>query len=189
MADSTVIKSLNGLEIYDKAMREGVVATSEDSINYVAAVNGISALVYGMSFVIVPNVNAYSESGNDAFTLNVNGIGATQIKRRLSGSASAATPDSVEEWIKKDNPIRVTYSKSGVVDAWVIDAVYPDLGSGVYGTLGVSSGGTGAKNSVDALHNLGIHWGSQLAEEYWGNVDNGDELKKNTIYIQIVNNE
>ncbi len=53
------------------------------------------------------------------------------------------------------------------------------------GVVPVEKGGTGAITAVEALHNLGIHWGFEDAETYWGNIENGDELKKNTIYIQI----
>lgn len=53
------------------------------------------------------------------------------------------------------------------------------------GVVQVEHGGTGAKTPAEALHSLGIHWGIEDAETYWSNIENGDELKKNTIYIQI----
>ena len=53
------------------------------------------------------------------------------------------------------------------------------------GIIPVENGGTGSDNAVDALHNLGIYWGTQDSEAYWSEIENGSELKKNTIYIQI----
>lgn len=53
----------------------------------------------------------------------------------------------------------------------------------------VAQGGTGANNVVDALHNLGIHWGEDDAEDYWAGLYPDEEERKsmrsNTIYIQI----
>ena len=55
----------------------------------------------------------------------------------------------------------------------------------VNGIVQIANGGTGALDAVNALHNLGIHWGTEDSETYWSNIENGSELKKNTIYIQI----
>jgi len=55
----------------------------------------------------------------------------------------------------------------------------------VNGIIPVENGGTGANSAVEALHNLGIHWGMEDAETYWSKIENGDVLKRNTIYIQI----
>lgn len=175
MADSTIIKTINGLEVYDEASREmivGVSATSTDGVSYVATVKGIKALEYGVNFIMVPNIDA----SDSLLTLNVNNLGAIQIKQRLSNSAATTTPDLVENWVKQDCPVRVTYTKAGVDAAWVVDAVYPDLASGVYGTLGIGQGGTGADNAVGALNNLGIKWGTTAA---------ASTGTPNSIYIQI----
>lgn len=44
------------------------------------------------------------------------------------------------------------------------------------GIIPIGNGGTGADNAVDALHNLGIYWGEDVAPETG---------TPNTIYIQI----
>ena len=49
----------------------------------------------------------------------------------------------------------------------------------------IEHGGTGAADRVKALNNLGIYWGSEAPDEYWNKIENGDVLKRNTIYIQI----
>lgn len=53
---------------------------------------------------------------------------------------------------------------------------------GYYGpsVISVSSGGTGADNAVEALHNLGITWGEEVAPETG---------PANTIYIQLLSAE
>lgn len=172
-----VMKSFNGWEIYDKVARDGVVASSEDGISYTATVNGVEMLDSGISFVVVPNMNAVG----DTVTLDVNGLGAKSVRRKLSSSPASTVTDSIEEQIRNGIPIRVTYNGS----AWVTEDALPNLNA-AYGTLPVSSGGTGAEDGVNALHNLGIHWGTESAETYWSGIENGNELKKNTIYIQIV---
>lgn len=186
MADSTIIKSLNGLEIYDEASREmisGVTASSTDGAAYIATVKGIKSLASGVNFVMVPNKNA---AGDDV-TLNVNGLGAKSVKRKLSNSPASTVTDSIEEQIRSGVPVRVTYNGS----AWLVDDVYPNLTSGTYGTLPVASGGTGvttpeaerdrlglgnttdavpvanggtgAATAAAALNNLGITWGTAEA--------------------------
>ena len=59
----------------------------------------------------------------------------------------------------------------------------------VDGIIPIENGGTGADNHVNALHNLGIYWGEDDAEDYWTGLYPDEEERKtarsNTIYIQI----
>lgn len=151
MADSTIIKSLNGLEIYDEASREmisGVAASSTNGTAYTATVKGIKSLTSGVNFTMIPNKNATS----DAVTLNVNSLGAKSVKRKLSSSPSSTVTDSIEEQIRSGVPVHVTYNGS----VWLIEDAYPNLASGTYGTLPIASGGTGATTVAAARNNLGL---------------------------------
>lgn len=177
MSDANRMKTLNGYEVCDAAARAQIngVVTGGNGEAYTATVSGIDSLTPGVSFVMVPHVDATTS----APTLNVNGLGAMPIKHRLSNSSQTTTFDFTQDWIKKDCPIRVTYNViSETVKPWVIDSVIPDLNSGVYGTLPVAKGGTGATSKEDALHNLGIYWGTDAPTE--------DINKANTIYFQQI---
>ena len=177
MSDANRMKTLNGYEVCDAAARAQIngVVTGGNGEAYTATVRGIDSLTPGVSFVMVPHVDATTS----APTLNVNGLGAMPIKHRLSNSSQTTTLDFTQDWIKKDCPIRVTYNViSETVKPWVIDSVIPDLNYGVYGTLPVAKGGTGATSKEDALHNLGIYWGTDAPTE--------DISKANTIYFQQI---
>lgn len=175
MSDANRMKTLNGYEICDAAARAQIngVGTDGDGSAYTAAVSGIDELVSGISFIIVPHVDATT----NAPTLNVNGLGAVQIRQRLSNSSVTTTVDFVQNWIKAGYPLRVTYTKAASGNAWVTDMVVPNLSEGgFYGTLPVSGGGTGATTIKDALNNLGITWGTDTAPS---------KGTANSIYIQI----
>ena len=55
--------------------------------------------------------------------------------------------------------------------------------SDITGVLPIERGGTGNSDRVEALHALGIHWGTDEPEEYWRKQSKYD--KKNTIYIKL----
>lgn len=55
--------------------------------------------------------------------------------------------------------------------------------------LAVREGQIVTEDNITALHNLGIHWGFEEAEQYWEalypNEDERNTMRSNTIYIQI----
>ena len=160
MADSTIMKTLNGYEICDAVSRgmSPVMATSEDGASYTATVNGITALTTGINFVMVPSV----DNTVAAPTLNVNGLGEKQIRLQLSTSSRTTTPGGVDEneipnvWLVHDAPIKVTYDNGAAgVGAWVADITMPDTNT-AYGILPVANGGTGCDNLADLKTALDI---------------------------------
>ena len=150
MDGSKIVKTINGLEIYDEAVREHTsgITTTGTGAAYVATVKVIDTLVTGVNFIMVPHV----VSSTTAPTLNVNSLGAKNVRLRLSNSAKATVALPSEDFIQPDKPIRVVYDGS----QWVIDDMaYPNAKS-LYGTVPIASGGTNAETAEQARINLGI---------------------------------
>ena len=111
------------------------ITTAGDGSAFTATVPGITALEAGASFIMVPHI----ASSVIAPTLNVNGLGAKAIRRRISGStASTLATGSSTNWIAKGKPMRVTYNGS----YWIPDMDKPNAND-IYGTIKVPAGGTG----------------------------------------------
>ena len=94
---------------------------------YTATVEGIDTLETGITFMMVPHVS--SEIVDP--TLDVNGLGAKSIRRRVSGDTAITVTGSTENWISANKPIMVTYDG----DYWVVDFDRPNAND-LYGTLG-----------------------------------------------------
>ena len=135
-----------GDHVHPFQMIEKGVATAGTGAAYTATVDGITALVAGLSFIMIPHV--VSTVVNP--TLNVNGLGAKNIRRRLSNSTVSTTTGSVAGWLGANKPIRVTYDGT----YWIADLDRPNVAD-VYGTMPIANGGTGATSAATALTNLG----------------------------------
>ena len=94
---------------------------------YTATVEGIDTLETGVTFMMVPHIS--SEIVNP--TLDVNGLGAKPIRRRVSGDTATTVTGSTENWISANKPVMVTYDG----DYWVVDFDRPNAND-LYGTLG-----------------------------------------------------
>lgn len=172
-----IMKSLNGYEIYDEAVRElalGVTTTGTGAA-YKADVKAIDALTVGVNFTIVPHVTCTTLSP----TLDVNGFGAKPIKQRLSSGLTNTIALASNDVFAKGKPVEVFYDGT----SWVIDMQAPDathlhgvVPVGSLPTVPVNNGGTGATTAFAALNNLGITWGTAEAPA---------KGTPNSIYIQI----
>lgn len=106
---------------YDKQ-----TVTSGSGSAYTATVSGLS-LVAGNSFVMVP----HTASTTTAPTLNVNGLGAKNIRMRLSSDTSSTIQLIRSNFLVANKPVRVVYDGT----YWVLDDfVQPDA-SYLHGTL------------------------------------------------------
>ena len=130
----------------DQAMH-GIV-TAGSGTEYTVNVEGIKALSVGESFVMIPHV----DSASTAPTLNVNGLGAFAIRRRISGQAKLTTAGADSDWLAAGVPVRLTFNGT----YWLTDNVKPSV-SDLYGTLSIAGGGTGADNLADAQKKLQIY--------------------------------
>lgn len=100
------------------------VTTAGTGIAYTATVSHITALTAGAQFVMVPHTNS-----TDALcTLNVNGLGAKYLRRRLSNSNTSTVASVAQTWLYSGKPVTVTYNGS----FWVTDMDRP-VASDVYG--------------------------------------------------------
>ena len=131
----------------DKTIRDQSVTTSGNGSAYTATVDGITALSAGISFVMTPHV--VSTSTNP--TLNVNKLGAKQIRRRASSSTDATSVGASADWLAAGKPIRVFYDGA----FWIADLPRPRA-SELLGITKIQNGGTGASTAEIARVNLGI---------------------------------
>ena len=122
------------------------VTTAGTGAAYTATVEGITALATGVAFLMVPHV--VSSVVNP--TLNVNGLGAKQIRRRVSNSTVTTVAASAANWLGANKPVRVIFDGT----YWIAEFDRPNA-TDLYGTVPIANGGTGATTAAAALTALG----------------------------------
>lgn len=142
--------SSNGTAVWgnESGGGEKIVTTTGTGEAYIASVDGITALTPGISFIMIPHVT----SAKTMPTLNVNGLGAKNVRMRVSNSTTTTTPLSSENMLVANKPIRVMYDGT----QWIIGIVRPNV-TNLYGTLTVEQGGTGGKTAAAARTNLDVY--------------------------------
>ena len=131
--------SLGGLDI--------VAADSTDGVAYTATVNNMTELVIGQVITIIPSMTSKSTTP----TLNVNGLGAKAIKRRLSGLASMPASGLATTWLYVNSPLMVMYDGNN----WIVIGQDKPMGSDIYGSVVLKSpNGTEYSLTVDDSGNL-----------------------------------
>lgn len=121
-------------------------ANSTDGKVYTANLPGVAKLYNGLEITIIPDTT----STTTLPALNINGIGDVYIKRRITSNTRTTVQSEDENFLYKDQPIRLIYNGS----AWVADMARANVND-LYGTVPVEKGGTGADNAEEALENLG----------------------------------
>lgn len=114
------------------------ITTDGDGAAYTATVPGITSLTAGVSFIMIPHVVSTSTIP----TLNVNGLGTKNIKRRLTSLATAAQPGYTAAWLAKGLPFRVIYDGT----QWIAEGHDKPAGADLYGAA--------AKATADANGNV-----------------------------------
>lgn len=102
-------------------------ASSTDGVSYTATVTGIDSLSAGSSFIMIPNKTSASTTP----TLNVNGLGAKTIKRRLSSISTSVQSGYSNTWISVNKPFTVVYDGT----YWIVEGLTQPAGADVYGAV------------------------------------------------------
>lgn len=116
-------------------------AASTDGVAYTATVSGIDSLTVGASFIMIPN----KASTSKAPTLNVNGLGAKPIRRRLSSLTTSLQQGYSTDWIALNKPFTVVYDGT----AWVIEGLTKTDGADVYGAVAQATADAKGNNIAD----------------------------------------
>lgn len=143
---SESINSIPPKLIKSKLDEADIITTAGTGAAYTATVPGITELKAGVSFMMIP----HTQSTTTQPTLNVNGMGAKPIRQPLTSNTGATTTAALDTWLTAGKPVRVRYDGA----LWEIDIPRPSATS-LYGTVPVTSGGTGADTPAAALLNLG----------------------------------
>lgn len=123
------------------------ITTAGDGAAYTATVSGIESLTAGISFIMIPHTASTSQTA----TLNVNGLGAKQLRRPLSSNNTTTVANSVTNWMYAGKPVRVMYNGT----FWIVMDMPRPHATDLYGTVAIENGGTGATTAEAALTNLG----------------------------------
>lgn len=130
------------------------VAESADGVNYTATVPGVTSLYAGLKVTVKFARNSTSVTPK----LNVNGLGAKNIRQPLSTNNAATAPGPNANWLTTSCPVVLTYNGS----MWKTDFQRPDANN-LYGTAAIANGGTGATTAEAARTNLGAASAEDLA--------------------------
>lgn len=122
------------------------ITTAGTGAAYTVTVPGVTALTAGLSFII----NPHTASTATAPTLNLNGLGAKAIRRRLSLGTSTTVAGSSASWLSANKPVHVTYDGT----YWIADNIPKTAATDIYGAVPISGGGTGASDGATGLANL-----------------------------------
>lgn len=151
------------------------ITTAGSGSAYTATVEGITALTAGASFIMIP----HTISTSSAPTLNVNGLGAKTIRRRLSDNSTTTVSSAIDDWLGANKPVRVTYNGT----YWIAELARPNA-TDIYGVVGFEHGGHGGTTVEEARENLGIITLDELPNLYiWKKYSGGNP---NTINEETV---
>ena len=147
MADQQFL-DYDGLAAFKDFLNGVDIATATgDGAAYTATIPNVTALKKGLVITIIPDTT----SSATIPTLNVNGLGAKNIKQRLSLNTSLTTGAATSAWMVANKPVPLLFDGTN----WVTITGRP-AATTLYGVTPISNGGTGASTADEARINLGI---------------------------------
>lgn len=145
-----VISNIDGLQDaldnkVDVAYGQYAITTAGDGSAYTATVPGITALTAGASFIMIPHTASTTTSP----TLNVNGFGAKNIRRRLTSMATSAQNGYTTSWLASGVPFRVIYDGT----QWIVEGHDKPAAADLYGAAPKATADANGNNIVDTYLN------------------------------------
>ena len=129
-----------------------VEATSGDGVAYSATVPGVTELYSGLEITIIPQM----ESTSETITLDVNGLGAKNVRLPLSSNTTTLVMPAQPNYYTAGRPVKLRYDAMWLnKGAWVVAERQRTSANDLYGSVPVENGGTGADNAEEARENLG----------------------------------
>lgn len=148
---NTDLSNLDAEKLVDVLNENGVggsaiVTTEGTGAAYTATVPGIESLTVGVSFTMIPHATSTAVTP----TLDVNGLGAINLYRRLSSNVSSVQTGYNVAWIMAGKPIEVMYDGT----FWIVMGQEKPSTADLSGTMSIEKGGTGATTAAAARENL-----------------------------------
>ena len=125
-----------------------VTASSTDGVAYTATVPGIASLTAGASFIMVPNKTSASQEP----TLNVNGLGAKKIRRRLNNLVTVTSKGYSNTWISANKPFSLIYDGT----YWIVEGMEQPVGADMYGTVPQATADANGNNIADTYATIAM---------------------------------
>ena len=128
-------------------------AASSDGVAYSATVHGVAELYSGLEITIIPQL----ESTSETITLDVNGLGAKNVRLPLSSNTTTLVMPAQPNYYTAGRPVKLRYDEKWLnKGAWVVAERQRTSGNDLYGSVTVENGGTGADNAEEARENLEV---------------------------------
>ena len=122
-------------------------ASTNGTVYTVNEVPNLTSLYRGLELTILPSRSSASTST----TLNVNGLGAKQIRCRGTGTSGGSYNPKKTDFITANKPTKVKYDGT----YWLIDLVHVNAET-LFGQVPISNGGTGASSASGARTALSV---------------------------------
>lgn len=138
----TAVEAVTAPDVGKGVITEGTGAA------YTATVSGITALTAGVQFIMVPHTVSTSTTP----TLNVNGLGAKGIRRRLSNLSTSVQAGYSASWLGSGKAYTLTYDGS----YWIVEGMSKPAVADLYGTSSFAKFESGTYTGTGSTFSLTV---------------------------------